>query len=59
MPPPDQKVEPLNTEDMARIAKQRGVIEHYLRGDAANLQKYQTAAGKLGLLRALLERKVF
>ena len=59
MPPPDQKIEPLNAEDTARITKQRGVIEHYLGGDSANLEKYKTAAGKLGLLRALLERKVF
>jgi len=59
MPPPGQKIEPLNPADTARLAHQRGVIEHYLGGDAANLQKYQTVAGKLGLLRALLERKVF
>jgi len=59
MPPPGQKIEPLSPDDTARLAKQRGVIEHYLGGDAANLQKYQTVAGKLGLLRALLERNVF
>jgi hypothetical protein len=59
MPPPGQKIEPLSTEDTERIAKQRGVIEQYLGGDAPNLQKYQTAAGKLGLLRALLDHKVF
>jgi hypothetical protein len=35
------------------------VIEKYLGGDASNLEKYQTVAGKLGLLRALVERRVF
>lgn len=59
MPPSGQKIEPLNAEDLARIANQRAVIERYLSGDAENLRKYQTAAGKLGLLRALLERGVF
>ena len=59
MPPPGQKIEPLNEEDSARIAKQRVVVEHYLGGKADNLQKYQTVAGKLGLLRAILERGVF
>ena len=59
MPPHGQKIEPLNADDTARISKQRGVIESYLGGAAANLQKYQTAAGKLWLLQALLERRVF
>jgi hypothetical protein len=59
MPQPDQKIESLNADDLVRIAKQRAVIERYLGEDAGNLQKYQTAAGKLGLLRALLDQKVF
>jgi hypothetical protein len=59
MPKPGQKIEPLNADDLARIAKQRAVIERYLGGDAENLRKYQSAAGKLGLLRALLEQNVF
>ena len=59
MPPPGQKIEPLNADDAGRIAKQRSVIEQYLGGDARNLEKYKSAVGKLGLLRALLERKVF
>lgn len=59
MPPPDQKIEPLNADDLARMAKQRAVVEKYLGDDAENLRKYQTAAGKLGLLRALLEGGVF
>jgi hypothetical protein len=59
MPPPGQKIEPLNTDDLARIAKQRAVVEQYLGGDTENLRKYQSVVGKLGLLRALLERGVF
>jgi hypothetical protein len=59
MPPPGRKIEPLNSEDLARIAKQRAVIERYLGGDAENFRKYESVAGKLGLLRALLEQGVF
>lgn len=59
MPPPGQKIEPVNEKDLARMAKQRAVVERYLGADAENLRKYQFAAGKLGLLRALLERDVF
>ena len=59
MLPLGQKIEPLNADDLARMAKQRAVVERYLGGDAENLRKYQFAAGKLGLLRALLERGVF
>ena len=58
MPPTGQRIEPLNDDDPARICKQRTVIERYLGGDAENLRKYQFAAGKLGLLQALLERGV-
>jgi hypothetical protein len=59
MPPAGQRIEPLNEDDLARICKQREVIERFLGGDAENLRRYQFAAGKLGLLRALLERSVF
>jgi hypothetical protein len=59
MPPPGQTIERLNADDTARIARQRGVIQSYLGADSTNLQKYQTVPGKLGLLRALLERGVF
>lgn len=59
MPEPGQKIEPLNADDLARIVKQRAVVERYLGSDAENLKKYQSAAGKLGLLRALLEQNVF
>lgn len=59
MPPPEQKIEPLSADDSERLSKQRAVIERFLGDDASNLQKYKTAAGKLGLLRALLDQNVF
>jgi Domain of unknown function (DUF3806) len=59
MPPPGQRIEQLNADDLARIVKQRAVIERHLGGDAENLRKYRFAAGKLGLLRALLEQRTF
>ena len=59
MPPPAQKIVQLCTDDSARISNQRAVVERYLGGDSGNRQKYQTVAGKLGLLRALLDGGVF
>lgn len=48
----------LTPEDVARLEKQRTFVQSYL-ADEASRVKYQTAAGKLGLLRALLEAKAF
>ncbi|WP_019142886.1 DUF3806 domain-containing protein [Noviherbaspirillum massiliense] len=45
-------------EDRAQLDKQRAVVEHYL-ADEESRKRYQTAAGKLGTLRALLEARVF
>lgn len=59
MPPPNQKIEALNEQDEARIVSQRAVVEKYLSKDPVNLSKYETAAGKLGLLRALIDANVF
>lgn len=59
MPRPGQKIEALSEEDHARLKEQRTVVERYLSDDADNLRKYQTAAGKLGLLRALIDQHVF
>lgn len=54
-----QKFEQLTLADEERLKQQRGVIEHFW-GDAnSNREKYTTAAGKLGLLRAVLDAKVF
>jgi hypothetical protein len=47
----------LTSEDVQRLADQRGLVEAYLADESR--EKYQTAAGKLGLLRALLEGGIF
>jgi len=54
----EQIVSNLTPEDQARLGKQRAFIEGYL-GNEDSKQKYQKAAGKLGLLGALLQQKVF
>lgn len=59
MPPPNQKIEDLNEQDAARLVTQRAVIEKYLGNSPDNLSKYKAVAGKLGLLRALLDQNVF
>jgi hypothetical protein len=53
-----QKVLALNDSDKKRLVEQRSVVEIYL-GDPDSRAKYKKSAGKLGLLRALLEAKVF
>src|SRR5947207_14017414 len=52
-----QQISEPTPEDLGRLAKQRAFIEAYL--SEASREKYQTAAGKLGLLRALLEAEMF
>ena len=54
----NQQTTELTPEDLDRLAKQRGFIEQYL-GDDPSREKYKAAAGKLGLLRALLNANVF
>lgn len=53
-----QKVMPLSPTDNERLTKQRAVCEKYL-GDEKSKNNYKTAAGKLGLLRALIEKRIF
>jgi len=57
MPQAEQKISAPQKEDIAQIAAQWAVIEHYL--SAESKETYKTSAGKLGLLRALLTAKVF
>ena len=56
---PGQTFEPVTPADEDRLKRQRAVIEKYLGDNAENLAKYEAAPGKLGLLRALLDGKVF
>jgi hypothetical protein len=37
MPPPGQKIEPLNADDLARVTEQRAVVEKYLSSRPENL----------------------
>lgn len=53
----DQTLLPLNESDLKRLEEQRAVVTRHLNEDS--LEKYETAAGKLGALRALLRAKVF
>src|SRR5215831_3746064 len=53
-----QQVSAVTPQDLERLAQQRAAMEKYL-GDDRSRQNYQSAAGKLGLLRALIEQRVF
>ena len=55
---PAQKVSALTDADQQRLREQRAVVEKYL-GDESSRQKYLTAAGKLGTIRAILNADVF
>jgi Domain of unknown function (DUF3806) len=54
----EQIISGLTGEDVAALAQQRSLIESYL-GNEESRRKYEEPVGKLGLLRALLENKVF
>jgi hypothetical protein len=54
----EQKITPLNEADQKRLRDQRAVIERYL-GNEDSKEKYKTAAGKLGTIRAILQGEVF
>ncbi len=53
----EQRFSSLTAEDAERLDTQRARITQYLRDE--DRSKYATAAGKLGLIRALLEAGVF
>lgn len=55
---PDQKITALTEDDQKRLQDQRAVVERYL-GNEDSKQKYKTAAGKLGTIRAILQGGVF
>jgi len=52
-----QAISALTGADLDRLDEQRAVVTRYL--DAINLEKFATAPGKLGTLRALLAAGVF
>jgi hypothetical protein len=53
----DQTISDLTAEDERRLEQHRAVVTRYLAD--SGIEKYKTAAGKLGTLRALLEAQVF
>jgi hypothetical protein len=55
---PEQKITALNEADQKRLRDQRAVVEKYL-GNQDSKEKYKTAAGKLGTIRAILQGNVF
>src|SRR5215475_3425931 len=55
---PPQQITAPTPEDQKRLRDQRAVVEKYL-ADETSRQKYQTAPGKLGLIRAVLRANVF
>src|SRR6516164_3932272 len=55
---PEQKTTALTEADQKRLRDQRAVVERYL-GNEESKQKYKTAAGKLGTIRAILQADVF
>ena len=55
---PEQKITALTEDDQKRLRDQRAVVERYL-GNEDSKQKYKTAAGKLGTIRAILQGGVF
>ena len=59
MTDPRQTFVMLSEADHARLSEQRAVVERLVAGDAENLRKYRTVAGKLGTIRAVLDAGVF
>ena len=55
----NQRFELLTPADEQRMTAQRAVVEKFLGDDATNRANYAKPPGKLGLLRALLDAKVF
>jgi hypothetical protein len=53
-----QKITGLTEADQKRLRDQRAVVEAYLDNEDSK-RKYQTAAGKLGTIRAILQAGIF
>ncbi len=53
-----QKITKPTDSDLNRLKDQRAVVEKFL-ADENSRQKYRTAAGKLGTIRAILDAKAF
>jgi hypothetical protein len=49
----------LTAADEMQLAAQRAIVERYLGNDPQNLENYASPAGKLGLLRAIVDARLF
>ena len=58
MSQPEQTLTAPGPDDLRRLAAQRAVLERHLSG-AASHANYRKAPGKLGLIRALLESRIY
>ena len=58
MPAPGQTFHVLSADDVESLQLQRACVESYLGNDETSRAHYGTVAGKLGLLRAILEANV-
>ncbi|MFG0292607.1 MAG: DUF3806 domain-containing protein [Phycisphaerales bacterium JB050] len=56
---PEQRVTELDADFLARLDAQREVVRAHLGEDPENLRKFDTAAGKLGTIRAILQAGVY
>jgi hypothetical protein len=54
-----QSFRDLDRSELDWLASQRGRVEALIEGNVDALAKYETAAGKLGVIRAVLEARVF
>jgi hypothetical protein len=54
----DQKITALTEADQQRLRDQRAVVKNLI-ADESSRQNYQTAAGKLGVIRAILQSGTF
>jgi len=56
---PEQTISALNDADRMLLREQRAVVEKILGDNEDSKRKYQTAAGKLGTIRAILEAGLY
>ena len=56
---PEQTISELNDEFRERLEAQRSVVKAHLGDDQENLRKFETAAGKIGTIRAILDAGIY
>lgn len=56
---PEQTISELDEEFRQRLETQRSVVKAHLGDDPENLRKFNTAAGKVGTIRAILDAGIY